>query len=206
MEMKMADVTTNETSRKARRDWIDAKGNPVESGDEKDAVGFRYTHIPSARRLEPNFDPDTDAAPADSVFELSNIPEPTKTMLAIFGGLTLAGNIVSTATNPKSKGDPLANPIPDIVARFEEMGNGVWSGERGAGGPRYNFEALAKAIANVKGESDHNPYLAKLEAKEKVTIKGKGSILYAAYAMKNTEVAKHYAKLTGAEEVKASDL
>jgi hypothetical protein len=202
----MTDTTTNETSRKARRDWIDAKGNPVESGDEKDAVGFRYTHIPTARRIEADFDPDTDIGPSEAVFELSNIPEPTKTMLAIFGGLTLAGNIVSTATNPKSKGDPLANPIPDIVARFEEMGNGVWSGERGAGGPRYNFEALSKAIAAVKGETDHNPYLAKLEAKEKVTIKGKGSILYAAYAMKNTEVQKHYAKLTGAEEVKATDL
>jgi len=65
---------------------------------------------------------------------------------------------------------------------------------------------LSKAIAAVKGENDPNPYLAKLEAKEKVTIKGKGSILYAAYAMKNTEVQKHYARLTGAEEVKATDL
>ena len=204
----MSDTTTNTAAegRKARRDWIDAQGNPIDSGDESKAVGFRYTHIPTAKRLEPDFDPETDEAPADSVFELATIPEPTKTMLAIFGGLTLAGNIVSTATNPKSKGDPLANPIPDIVARFEEMNNGVWTGERGAGGPRYNAEALAKAIAQVKGEQDHNPYLAKIENKDKVTIKGKGSILYAAYAMKNTEVQKLYVKLTGAEEVKATDL
>jgi hypothetical protein len=204
----MANGTTqaSDSSRKARRDWIDAKGNPIESGDEKDAVGFRYTHIPTAKRLVPDFDPDTDEAPPEAVFELTTIPDTTKTMLAIFGGLTLVGNIVSTSTNPKSKGDPDANPIPDVLARFEEMANGVWSGERGTGGPRYNAEALAKSIAAVKGEQDHNPYLAKIENKEKVTIKGKGSILYAAYAMKNVEVQKHYAKLTGAEEVSASDL
>ena len=202
----MADVANGDKTRKARRDWIDAQGNPVDAGEESKAVGFRYTHIPTALRLDSTFDSDTDEAPAEAVFELSNLPEPTKTMLAIFGGLTLAGNIVSTATNPKSKGDPDANPIPDLVARFEEMANGTWSGERGAGGPRYNAEALAQAIAKVKGETDHNPYLAKIQAKEKVTIKGKGSILYAAYAMKNAEVQKHYATLTGAEEVKATDL
>jgi hypothetical protein len=202
----MAESTNGESTRKARRDWIDASGNPIDSGDEAKAVGFRYTHIPTAKRLDPDFDPDTDPGHADAIFELTSIPEPTKTMLAIFGGLTLVGNVVSSATNPKSKGDPDANPIPDVLARFEEMANGVWSGERGAGGPRYNAEALAQAIAKVKGETDFNPYLAKIQAKEKVTIKGKGSILYAAYAMKNTEVQKHYAALTGAEEVKATDL
>jgi hypothetical protein len=194
-----------ETSgRKARRDWIDAKGNVVDA--EAEATGFRYTHIPTAKRLDDKFDPETDEAPAEAMFEIPVIPEPTKTMLAIFGGLTLAGNIVSTSTNPKSKGDPEANPIPDVLARFEEMAKGIWSGERGVGGPRYNAEALAKAIAAVKNETDHNPYLAKIQGKEKVTIKGKGSILYAAYAMKNAEVAKTYAKLTGADEVTADQL
>ena len=153
----MADITNGEKTRKARRDWIDAQGNPVDAGEESKAVGFRYTHIPTALRADSTFDPETDAAPQESIFELANIPEPTKTMLAIFGGLTLAGNIVSTATNPKSKGDPDANPIPDLVSRFEEMANGVWSGERGAGGPRYNPEALAQAIAKVKGEADQPP-------------------------------------------------
>lgn len=203
----MSDTTTNESrERKARRDWLDATGLPIDSGDEGKATGFRYTHIPTAKRLDPDFDPETDEGPAEAVFSLNNIPEPTKTMLAIFGGLTLVGNIVSTATNPKSKGDPDANPIPDVLARFAEMENGVWSGERGDRGPRYNPEALAKAIAAVKNETDHNPYLAKIQAKEKVTIKGKGSILYAAYAMKNTDVQRHYAKLTGQDEVTASDL
>ena len=193
-----------ESTRKARRDWINASGAVVEN--ESEATGFRYTHIPTAKRLDPDFDPEVDEAPKDAAFELPTITEPTKTMLAIFGGLTLVGNIVSTATNPKSKGDPDANPIPDVLARFEEMANGVWSAGGGAGGPRYNAEELAKAIAKVKGESDHNPYLAKINAKEKVTIKGKGSILYAAYAMKNDEVRKHYEKATGAETVSASDL
>ena len=189
---------------KAVRVWIDAKGEEAER--PADAVGFRYIHIPSAKRVDPNFDPATDPGPADATFELATIPEPTKTMLAIFGGLTLAGNITSTETNPKSKGDPDTNPIAAIQARFEEMNNGVWTGERGSVGPRYNFDALAQAVAKVKGETDANPYLKKLNDKEKVHIKGKGSILYAAYAMKNVEVQKHYAALTGAEEVKATDL
>lgn len=201
----MAATNDAASTRKARRDWIDSKGEPTDV--EAEATGFRYTHLPTARRIKgDDFDAETDEAPAEAVFELKEIPEPTKTMLAIFGGLTLTGNIVSTATNPKSKGDENANPIPDVVARFEEMATGVWSGERGAGGPRYNALALAQAIARVKNEQDFNPYLAKIEAKEKVTIKGKGSILYAAYAMKNAEVQKHYAALTGQDEVKISDL
>lgn len=195
----------NSDSRKARRDWIDAKGNVVE--EAKDATGFRYVHIPTAKRLKPDFDVDVDEPPSDATFEMLTIPEPVKTMGAIFGLLTLTGNIVSTETNPKSKGDPDANPIPAVVARFEDMLNGNWTGERGTIGPRYNAEELAKAIAKVKGEADHNPYLAKINAKEKVTIKGKGSLLYAAYAMKNDDVRKLYEAATGSGTVvSASDL
>lgn len=193
-------------TRKALRDWIDASGNPIAAGDESKATGFRYVHLPTAKRAMPAFDPDSDIPPADAVFELKNIPEPTKTMLAIFGGLTLAGNIVSTATNPKSKGDPDANPIPDVQARFEEMVNGVWSTGGGAGGIRFDKQKLAQAIAQAKGESDPNPYLAKLEAGEKIKIKGKAEVSYGAYAMRNPEVKKHYEALAGIEQVSLSDL
>jgi hypothetical protein len=201
-----AEKNDTETTRKARRDWIDAQGNPVASGDESKAVGFRYTHIPSAKRIDPKFDPETDAPSVDAVFELTTMSEPTKTMLAIFGGLTLVGNIVSTATNPKSKGDPDANPIPDVVARFEEIANGTWTGERGAGGVRFDKAKLAEAIAKAKGETDPNPYLAKLESGEKIKQKGKAEISYGAYAMKNPEVQKHYALLTNADVVTLNDL
>src|SRR5215831_4920813 len=133
----MADtIATRKT--KARRDWIDATGDPVGSGDEAKATGFRYIHLPTAERLNPGFDPEADVPPADSVFDMKTIPEPIKTMLAIFGGLTLTGNIVSTATNPKSGGDESTNPIPDVVARFDEMLQGTWSAGGGAGGVRYD--------------------------------------------------------------------
>lgn len=205
----MAAEKTNDTKvRQARRDWLDEQGNPVASGDESKAVGFRYTHIPTAKRIDAKFDPETDAPPADAVFEILDLRKsPTVQMMgSIFGLLTLVGNIVSTATNPKSKGDPDANPIPDVVARFEELANGQWTGERGAGGVRYDKQKLAEAIAKAKGEQDPNPYLAKLESGEKVKQKGKAEISYGAYAMRNPEVQKHYNALTNADVVALTDL
>jgi hypothetical protein len=203
----MADTDTNsKDTRKALRDWIDTSGNPIASGDEAKATGFRYVHLPTAYRENAAFDPESDVPPSGATFEMANIAEPVKTMLAIFGGLTLTGNIVSTATNPKSKGDPDANPIPDVVARFEEMLNGQWSAGGGAGGVRYDKDKLALAIAQAKGETDPNPYLAKLNAGEKVKVKGKAEISYGAYAMRNTEVQRHYQKLTGTEAVALTDL
>lgn len=203
-DKQMADVKTD--TRKALRDWIDQSGNPIAAGDEAKATGFRYVHLPTTYRLKPDFDSESDTPIAEATFELNNLPEPTKTMLAIFGGLTLAGNIVSTATNPKSKGDPDANPIPDVLARFEEMANGVWSQGGGAGGVRFDKTKLAQAIAAAKGEKDHNPYLAKLESGEKIKVKGKAEISYGAYAMRNPEVKKHYEALAGIEQVSLSDL
>jgi hypothetical protein len=189
----------------ARRVWIDAQGNPC---DEHEATGFRYIHVTTALRLRPDFDWETDEAPKEAVFELLTLPEPTKTMTAIFGSLTLAGNIASSETNAKSGGDPDSNPIPAIAARFADMQDNKWTGEKGDRGPRYDHEALAKAIAQVKGEQDHNPYLKRLNEKEKVQIKGKGAILYAAFAMHNDQVKEIYNKLTGATPVvvSASDL
>lgn len=199
----MAD--NGESTRKARRDWITADGTVTD--EEAKATGFRYVHLPTAKRLKPDFDAETDEPAAEAVFELKVIPEPTKTMLAIFGGLTLAGNIVSTETNPKGKGDPDANPIPAVLERFEEMANGVWSTGGGAGpGVRFDKDKLALAIAQAKGESDPNPYLAKLNSGDKIKVKGKAEISYGAYAMKNPEVLRRYQTLTGTEAVGLSDL
>src|SRR6516162_7998492 len=118
-EKAMADTTTNEPKRKAKalRDWIDSAGNPVASGDESKATGFRYVHLPTALALNAKFDPESDVPPSDATFSMAQMPDTVKTMLAIFGGLTLAGNIASTETNPKSGGDESANPIPAILAR-----------------------------------------------------------------------------------------
>lgn len=203
----MTDITTTAAAPKraavAVRDWIDAQGNPVETGKESTATGFRYIHLSTAKRLNPAYNPETDAAPAEAVFELTALDEPTRTMCAIFGALTLAGNIVNTIVNGP-KGDPNANPIPDVTARFAEIAKGEWSDRStGVGGVRYDKEKLAAAISQAKGETDPAPYLAKMDGKVDpktgavVAADTKGAISYGAYALRNAKVKAAYDALTG---------
>jgi hypothetical protein len=207
----MSDVSTNTPAAKgpretiAIRDWIDSKGNPVQTGNEMDATGFRYVHLPTAKRLKADFNPETESPPDGSFFAMSDMPENVKMMCAIFGALTLAGNIVNTITNKNSpKGDPLANPIPMIEERFQDIADGTWA-ERGTGvgGIRYDKDQLALAIAQAKGESDPAPYLAKMDNKVDaktgavVANDTKGAISYGAFAMRNAAVKAKYDALTG---------
>lgn len=205
----MTDTTTNETAAAKRaavavRDWIDGNGNPISTGDEAKAVGFRYIHLPTAKRLNPNYNPESDAPPKGAAFDwICGEAGKTETMLAIFGGLTLAGNIVNSATNGP-KGDPNADVIAEIEARFKEIETGVWADRAsGVGGVRYNKEKLAAAIAKAKGESDPAPYLAKMEGKvdpksgATVADDTKGAISYGAFALRNARVKDAYDALTG---------
>lgn len=202
----MTNTTTNAKPKReqvAVRDWIDAQGNPVESGKESTATGFRYIHIPTAKRLNPAYNPETDAAPQDAEFAMATMDPATLQMCAIFGALTLVGNIVNTQVNGP-KGDPNANPIPEAIARFAEIAKGEWSDRStGVGGVRYDKEKLAAAIAQAKGESDPAPYLAKMDNKVDaktgavVANDAKGSISYGAYALRNAKVKAAYDALTG---------
>ena len=210
----MTDTTTNPAPAKpkretvALRDWLDLNGNPVESGKESDAIGFSYTHLPSAKRINPAFNPETDKADVAAVFTkiLPAIGQPMTAdalMCAIFGGLTLSGNIVNTATNGP-KGDPDLNPIELIRERFAEMENGVWADRAtGVGGVRYDKTKLAEAIATAKGETDPAPYLAKMENKvdpktgATVAADTKAAISYGAFALRNAQVKAAYDALAG---------
>jgi hypothetical protein len=211
METPMTDTTTADNSKPKRqaaaiRDWIDENGNPVESGDEAKATGLRYVHLPTARRLDPKFDPETSDPHADAVFDVqfdSAVQGQIEGMLAIFGGLTLAGNIVNTAVNGP-KGDPNVNPIPLIRERFEELAKGIWADRAtGVGGVRYDRDMLAKAIATAKGETDPTPYLGKMDSKvdpktgKTVPSDQKGAISYGAFALRNGAVKTTYDKLAG---------
>lgn len=189
----------------ALRDWVDAAGKPVETGKEADAVSLSYTHLPTAKRLQPNFNPESDAAPQGSafVYNIASAPESVRTMLAIFGGLTLAGNIVNTATKGE-KGDPNADVVTIIAERFAELETGVWADRAtGVGGVRYDKDKLAQAIANAKGESDPAPYLAKMankvDPKSGATVAAdtKNAISYGAFALRNAKVKAAYDALTG---------
>ena len=206
----MTDTTTNPPADAAKRqavairDWIKPDGNPVESGKEGDATGFRYIHLPTAKRLNPAYNPETDAAPAEAVFEMQcGDAGKAGTMLAIFGGLTLAGNVVNTVVNGP-KGDPTANPIPIVRDRFAEIEAGTWTDRAaGGGGVRYDKDKLAQAIAQAKHETDPAPYLAKMANKvdaktgAPVADDAKGAISYGAYALRNPAVKGEYDKLTG---------
>lgn len=201
----MTDTTTNEKAKRepvALRDWIDAEGKPIDAGDESKAVGLRYIHLPSVKRAFPDFNPETDIAPADCVFQINPTGQ-TATMLAIFGGLTLAGNVVNTATNGP-KGDKNLNPIALVAERFAEIEAGTWAEGGGAGGGvRYDKDLLAQAIAKAKGETDSAPYLQKMENKVDqksgavVPPDTKGAITYGAFALRNAKVKDAYDTLAG---------
>lgn len=205
----MSDTSTAETSKKTReavavRDWIDVDGKPLNGGDEAKAVGFRYTHLPTAKRLMPTYNPETDGAPAGAYFDfVCGEAGKDTTMLAIFGGLTLAGNVSNSLTNGP-KGDPNADVISAVKARFEEITAGTWADRAtGVGSVRYDKEKLAAAIAQAKGETDPAPYLAKMEHKVDaasgavVPSDTKGAISYGAYALRNARVKAAYDTLTG---------
>lgn len=189
----------------ALRDWINASHQPVDAGQEGSAVGFRYTHLPTAKRLDPAFNPETSTPADGAVFTyLCGDAGKAATMLAIMGGLTLAGNVANTLTNGP-KGDPDADVITAIAERFAELDKGVWADRTaGVGGIRYDAEKLAQAIANAKGETDPAPYAAKIATVKvdpktgaAVATDTKGAISYGAYALRNTNVKAAYEKLTG---------
>lgn len=204
----MSDTTEVGRTKKvavAIRDWMNSAGQPLESGKENETTGFRYIHLPSAKRANPAFNPETDTADAGAMYlcDLTKLPQATVYMLATFGGLTLAGNVVNTAVNGP-KGDPNINPVPLIEARFAELANGEWADRAsGVGGVRYDKDKLAAAISQAKGESDPAPYLAKMEGKvdpktgATVANDTKGAISYGAYALRNAKVKAAYDALTG---------
>lgn len=189
----------------AIRDWLNAAKQPLESGKEAEVAGIRYIHLPSAKKANPQYNPETDTAPDGTAFELDLValPDVARLMLAAFGAQTLAGNVVNTATNGP-KGDPNINPVSLIVDRFKELASGVWADRAaGVGGVRYDKEKLSAAIAQAKGETDPAPYLAKMEHKVDqktgavVANDAKGAISYGAYALRNAKVKAAYDALTG---------
>lgn len=210
----MTDTTVAAPAAKAKkeqvaiRDWMNANSQPVESGKEAEAVGFRYIHLPTAKKLNPQYNPETDQPPAESFFDhtFPAIGQPVTAdllMSGIFGALTLAGNVVNTAVNGP-KGDPSLNPVPLIADRFKDIEAGIWADRAGGvGGVRYDKEKLAAAIAQAKGEADPAPYLAKMESKVDaktgavVANDTKGAISYGAYALRNAKVKGAYDTLAG---------
>lgn len=204
----MSDISQGETTKAKKaavavREWIDENGKPVTTGKENEAVGFRYISLVAAKAANPNYNPESDDPPAGTFFDYAcGDAGQATTMLAIFGGLTLAGNVTNSLKNG-DKGDASANPIPDIAARFAELDKGIWTDRTGGGGVRFDKEKLAAAIASAKKESDPAPYLAKLDGKvdpktgASVPTDTKGAISYGAFALRVPAVKSAYDALTG---------
>lgn len=206
----MTDTTTAETAKAKKtavavRDWIDGAGAPISAGDEAKTSGFRYVHLPKAKSLKADYNPESDPPPQGSFFEckLGDLSKEAVYMLATFGGLTLAGNVVNSATHGP-KGDPNAEVIAEIEARFADIAKGQWADRAaGVGGVRYDKDKLAAAIAQAKGEKDPAPYLAKMDHKVDqktgavVPTDTKGAISYGAFALRNAKVKAAYDALAG---------
>jgi hypothetical protein len=177
----------------ADRQWIDASNNEVD--DQALATGCRYKDLDSGRAF---------------VYQTGLPPGQHATMLAIFGAMTKAGNIRNTLVNMKTDGGDV---IEGIEAWFDLLiTDGNWSADRVGGGMRFNAEVLARAIAHVKGEADHSPYLARITNRDKVKDpgdkSGKKEILYATFAYRNTAVKNQYHATLPADSAapQASDL
>ena len=190
--MSDVDVASNTGKRQAIADriWVDENG--TETKDETAAKGFAYVWKASGRKF---------------VYTLGTEPGDPETMLAIFGGLTKAGNIANTwkGLPENERGN---DPIDDIADWFKNLDSGKWGEERAGGvGTRFDKVHLATAISKVTGKP-HADILARLEAGEKVTPKGeKREILYGTYALRNEDVKRHYNALVPATNAPdASDL
>lgn len=188
----MSDTTTSASAitreSVADRQWTNLKNEEVPNPEE--ATGFRYVDKASQKAF---------------VWQSGLEAGKASTMLAIFGGLTKAGNIRSTLINGP-KGDPRADVIQGISDWFDELDAGTWSADRVGGGIRVNPEILAKAIAAVKNERHEGadkPYYDKIIAKLKVQDPGKKAgteILYSTFAMRNKAVEAKYNELLPAHE------
>lgn len=128
----------------ADRDWLDSDGKPVggDSGKtEEDAVAARYTTLLGSGGSH-TFTPKTDDA--------------STRMLAIFGALTLMGNLANTWKT--EKGEKPDSPIEIIGERFALLEDGKWiDRSAGAVGTRIDKDVLAEAIVLVTEEAGKVP-------------------------------------------------
>lgn len=193
----MTDLSTTTTTRQARseRDWLDSTGTPID--DEADyglVESFSYT---------------LKAIPDEPfVLAYKDASEHTRKMLFAFGGQTLCGNIAST-TKTKSPREQL----DAIRSRFAGMEAGLWVERTTGGGPRYNPDQLALAIATMKhGDSPTPEQIASFrvkigpdapKAKARDTAGAEREMDYGQYALTNPKVKAIYDRLTG--KVQADD-
>jgi len=117
------------TERKvSERTFVDASGNET---DLDKATGLTYEWLADGKVFEWTYGESADA----------------DRMLALFGAVTLAGNIASTWANTKT-GERADSPITDVVERFAALNEGKWLIE-GRRTPSVDLDTLAEAVVAV---------------------------------------------------------
>lgn len=182
-----------ETVRKqiAKRDWIGSDGTVVE--DEAQATAARYTYIADGQSA--TFEPKTDDAGTR--------------MLAIFGALTLMGNL--TNTWKVEKGDKASSPIDVINERFNLITSGQWIDRTREGvGAKVDPATLAQAWSQVLSaagkQKDMDDLLAMIEADTLTKSDGTKITGLVASLRRDPKVAAAYATLRGRNVVDATSL
>lgn len=158
-----------ERSAIAKRQWLNAKGEPIPTGDLS-VAGFRYTYLATGNSYE------------------RMLPEPVLALLDpldrgawAMGGVTKSGNVVNTYTHdPEYEND---DPIPAVV---DFWGRDTWRdvAEGAARGPKYDKDTLAAAlieylptvgdtpnaggVAHYRARLDDKSYYAKVRARPAV--------------------------------------
>jgi hypothetical protein len=160
------------------RIWLGADGQPVDA--EENAVTARYKYVGDGRYAD--FSPVTD--------------HPATRMFAIFGALTLFGNITNTWKG--EKGDRAASPIDEIELRLALMCDAddpKWVDRTGGLGAKIDKDVLAEAmiqLAITAGKVDGNDagavgakkaeYREKLESADHVRMVRKVPAINAKYS------------------------
>lgn len=172
--------TQDEPERKAiaNRDWTLADGTVAK--EEHEAVGMRYTYKADGKSFE--WSPVTD--------------DPATRMLAIFGGLTLAGNVTNTW---KTKSNDYVSPIDAIVDRWNLLKTGQWIDR--SEGARIDRDVLAESITQLAieaGKIDGNDAAAVGTYKAEKRQKLEDDATYLRDVRKVPAVNAKYAELVGA--------
>ena len=143
----------------ANRLYIDLNGKVVD--DEQDATGVRFENLERGETVTVQY---ADFNPIG------------QRMGWAFGMKTWIGNLFNQELD-----------LAEIEARLDSVKGGEWPERQGVGGPRYDAEALSKAIAEVKGADDAAPF-----AKRIADEKGYGTM-----ALKVPDVMAAYNRLIG---------
>lgn len=124
----------------ANREWINDEGKAV---NEEEATGFSYEFLGRTKE-------GISIPPDGEVFTryLKDMSEAERNMCALFGAITLSGNVTNTWMGDKDADKP-AKAKDAIAARFGDLFTGKWVDRTGAVGARVDKDVLAEAIVQI---------------------------------------------------------